>query len=347
MKKIKIIFTALLLVLPIIPISSVDASTQVFSDVPKNHSNYEDIMYLLDKEVIEPTNTYGVNTLVTREEVAVMVAKAVKLDGTQRPTFFSDVPESNPNSGYIQSAVEVGIVKGYLDDTFRPDQKVTRGHMAAFIARAFKLPKGTKTFKDVPKGHTAYEAVKQLAKADITTGYTDGTFKPSNNLTRGHLSTFLARAIRYANGETVNPNLPIGKVYPDGWTAPLLKSAWSSNSEDNVQTLENELGLRDGMYFDIHGKHGAFYVGQIGKISNDEVRMKFYGWDVKSIEQGYRIPVVALEVFKLYFGEDAKRVWNYFNANDIPEKFTANGRTVKAYYIAIDSSVVLEVGKKK
>lgn len=92
---------------------------------------------------------------------------------------------------------KAGIIKGYPDGTFKPDQKVTRGHMATFIARAYPLPAGNQTFKDVPKGHTAYEAVKQLAKAGITTGYTDGTFKPQTNLSKAHLATFMARAIRY------------------------------------------------------------------------------------------------------------------------------------------------------
>lgn len=69
--------------------------------------------------------------------------------------------------------------------------------MATFIARAFDLPNGTKTFKDVPKGSTAFEAVQQLAVASITTGYTDGTFKPDKSLTRAHIAAFLARTHQY------------------------------------------------------------------------------------------------------------------------------------------------------
>lgn len=203
MKKYFISFLAFILVLAMtLPIQNASAK-QVFTDVPPTHSNYKDIMFLLEQGVISDNNkTYGVQDIVTREEVAVMVAKAVKLDGTPRTTKFSDVPKSNPNSGYIQSAVEAGIINGYSDGTFKPTAKVTRGHMAAFIARAFDLPKGTKTFSDVKKGHTAYEAVSQLAAANITTGYPDGTFKPNNNLTRAHISAFLARAIQYEEGQS-------------------------------------------------------------------------------------------------------------------------------------------------
>ena len=197
MKKLYSIIVAFMLVVAIVLPAKVEA-TQVFSDVPVTHANYGDIMYLLDKGVIKTASKYGVNEVVTREEVAVMVAKAVGLDGaTPTDTKFSDVKKSNKNSGYIQAAVNAGIVNGYGDNTFKPNQKVTRGHMAAFIARAFELPAGNKTFKDVPANHTAYEAVKKLAAANITTGYGDGTFKPENSLTRAHISAFLARAMRY------------------------------------------------------------------------------------------------------------------------------------------------------
>lgn len=188
----------ILLTMTLFPVTTINAASILFSDISEKHSNYEDIMYLLEMGIIESKNTYGVNDIVTRSEVAVMIAKSIGLDGTQRPTKFNDVPKSDPNSGYIQSAVERGIINGYEDNTFRPNINVTRGHMANFIARAYDLPSGTKTFKDVPKNSIEYEAIQQLVAASITNGYEDGTFKPPNNLTRGHISAFLARAHKFA-----------------------------------------------------------------------------------------------------------------------------------------------------
>lgn len=192
MKRFSSIFLAASLLFASSNIASAD-----FKDVPKNHSNYQHIDYLLDRGIIEDGEIFGVKEIVTREEVAVMIAKALDLNSTPRDTIFKDVPKSNKNSGYIQSAVEAGIIKGYDDGTFKPTSKVTRGHMATFISRAFELPVGTKTFKDVRKGSTSYEAVSQLVAAGITTGYEDNTFRPQNNLTRAHISAFLARAIQY------------------------------------------------------------------------------------------------------------------------------------------------------
>ena len=194
MKKVFAIILVLVLTFSIAP--KTHASTKIFTDVPKSHPNYTAIMYLLENKVIEPTARFGLNDKVTREEVAVMVAKATELDGKKSKTKFKDVPSSRYSSGYINSAVKAGIINGYPDGTFKPTQKVTRGHMAAFIANAFKLTKEKDIrFKDVPKGSTAYNAVRKLAFENITSGYPDGTFKPNETLTRSHIAAFVARAM--------------------------------------------------------------------------------------------------------------------------------------------------------
>lgn len=192
-----ILFVSILTSFTFIPSSTTFADTEVYQDVPKHYMYYQEITYLLNMDVIEPAHTFGVTKTATREEVAVMIAKAVGLDGTQRKTKFKDVPANHPNSGYIQSAVEAGIINGYPDGTFQPNTLLNRGHMAAFISRAYDLPMGSAVFKDVPKGHTAYEAVKQLVASEITTGYEDGTFKPEKQLTRAHTAVFVARAMKF------------------------------------------------------------------------------------------------------------------------------------------------------
>ncbi|MFJ6209899.1 S-layer homology domain-containing protein [Lysinibacillus sp. NPDC092081] len=137
--------------------------------------------------------------LSNRAEAIVEIGKLLGLDGTQRETQFKDVPKSHYASGYIQSAVDRGIINGYPDGTFKPSQELTRAHIALFISRAFgsKLPTGNETFKDVKKDDSAYSAIQQLVAAGITTGYPDGTFKPNNKLTQDHLKTFISRTDSY------------------------------------------------------------------------------------------------------------------------------------------------------
>lgn len=66
-------------------------------------------------------------------------------------------------------------------------------------------------------------------------------------------------------------------------------------------------------------------------------------WTDSALPQSNRI--VAKEVFKLYFGGDASRVWNYLNCWDILNEFTSNGRTVTAV-VSGDGSLTLKVGHK-
>lgn len=206
------VILTMLLVLGLFPQNQASANT--FSDVPASHAYYQEIMYLLDNGVIDSSSKYGVNDKVTREEVAVMVSKAVGLDGTPTATKFPDVPATLKSSGYINSAVQAGIINGYTDGTFKPNAPVTRGHMAAFIARGFKLSEEANvTFKDVPKGSTSYESVRKLAYKNITTGYEDGTFKPNENLSRAHISAFIARAMGFKK-VVVKPN-PKPEPKPD------------------------------------------------------------------------------------------------------------------------------------
>lgn len=196
MKKLLSVTLFVLILFTCLP--SIEAASESYVDVPESHPYYQEIMFLQSKGVINTSSRYGINEVVTREEVAVMVSKAIGLNGKQTSTKFKDVPSSLSSSGYINSAVNAGIINGYPDGTFKPKTLVTRGHMAAFISRGFKLTQDADIkFKDVPVGSTAYEHVSKLAYSNITTGYEDGSFKPNENLTRAHISVFIARAMGY------------------------------------------------------------------------------------------------------------------------------------------------------
>ncbi|MDI2588542.1 hypothetical protein OR571_15830 [Psychrobacillus sp. NEAU-3TGS] len=138
----------------------------------------------------------------------------------------------------------------------------------------------------------------------------------------------------------------LDKPFPDGWVAPVLKSKWSPNLIKNYQILHNELGFKDGTYSIPSYPKAIHFIGE-GPWSDEEVSLMFLFWTDPVLEESYRIPVITRELFKLYFEEDAERVWNYFNNNDIPEKFTANGRTVTATYSSANGAVSLHIGRKR
>lgn len=148
----------------------------------------------------------------------------------------------------------------------------------------------------------------------------------------------------HKNGYIPTSRLRIG--FADGWKAPVLKSKWSPNHETNLKTLQNELGFKEGgTVYGVKGYSNAInIVDEGGKY---EVNITFYGWeDTKYIPQTYRVPIVAKELFKLYFGNDATKVWDYFDKNDIPDNFTAGGRKVHAYASESVGSITLQILKK-
>ncbi|MBT2643632.1 S-layer homology domain-containing protein [Bacillus sp. ISL-41] len=172
--------------------------TNSFTDVLQNQRFQEEIKFLSDKNIITgfPDGTFRPSDTVTRAQAAIMIGRALGLEGTQRETTFKDVHQSQVASGFIASAVEKGIIAGFPDNSYRPNEPVTRGQMAIFIARAFDLKEESESsFSDVPASSAAYVYIKRILAESITTGYPDGTFKPSKELIRSDFSAFMARAL--------------------------------------------------------------------------------------------------------------------------------------------------------
>jgi hypothetical protein len=179
---------------------TVESSTNTFtfSDLNNNHRFYNEISYLLAREVITgfQDGSFRPSDKVTRAQAAIMIGRALDLDGTKRTTGFKDVGTSSAASGYIASAVERGIITGFKDNTYRPNDPVTRGQMAIFIARAYDLKNEAQvSFSDVPKGSASYVYIQRILAEGITTGYNDGTFKPERELIRSDFAAFMARAL--------------------------------------------------------------------------------------------------------------------------------------------------------
>ena len=179
------------------------------SDIPEQYA--PEINYLLEQGVISgyPDRTFKPNNNVTREEAATMIGIAKGLNGTKRATVFPDVEVDSYASGYIQSAVEQGIITGHSDGTFRPKDSITRGHMAIILQRAFNLDeKSNVYFSDVYAAGTQYDAIDRITTAGLAVGFPDGTFQPDSPVTRAHYALFVARGL--------NPNFRVSYTPSNG-----------------------------------------------------------------------------------------------------------------------------------
>lgn len=111
---------------------------------------------------------------------------------------FSDVtgPFCNPITWLALS----GIGSGYPDGTFRPTLAVSRQAMAAFLYRAAGSPRGeappcaTAPFPDVTTANPFCGHIDWLVDEGIATGFADGTFKPTQAVSRQAMAAFLVRA---------------------------------------------------------------------------------------------------------------------------------------------------------
>lgn len=137
------------------------------------------------------------NREIKRGEAMILLGRAQGFNGASRTTKFTDVGANHSAAGYIQSAYEKGIIQGYPDGSFRPDQSVTRAEMALLIQSVFQFkfdPALAPPFIDVKPEQASYKAIQAITQNKITSGYSATTFAPDKMMNRYAFSVFLARA---------------------------------------------------------------------------------------------------------------------------------------------------------
>lgn len=180
-----------------------DAAQNPFTDVSAKDAHYESIVKLYEEGIIEGTSptTYEPYKYATRQEAALFIARALKLDTVNvADPGFKDVEKSSKYYGAIAVLSQKGIIKGYQDGTFRPNDTLKRSQIAKMLSVAFDLQLSQNTttpFIDVNRINDleTRQYIQTLVDYKITTGTTPTTFSPYEPLTRGQLATFLKRAL--------------------------------------------------------------------------------------------------------------------------------------------------------
>jgi len=197
MKRLLALMTVFILIISLLPIKSNAATT--FKDVPSSHSYYKQISYLVENGYVSGYNdgTFKPENNLTRAHAALIIAKALDLDLTNVSNpGYTDVPTSYPYYKQIAAITNAGVMGGKGNNNFDPNGYVTRGQMAVILTNAYKLSGiSTKQFKDVTDNHWAYKFVQALANNNVTSGYSDGTFRPNTLITRAHFAIFLYSAL--------------------------------------------------------------------------------------------------------------------------------------------------------
>lgn len=128
-------------------------------------------------------------------------------------TTFSDVPRSHWAYEAISQMADQGIISGYNDGTFRPDNRISRAEFAKIMIAAAGIDLGfarnvTQTFEDVDRDHWAFLYVERAK--NYLTGYKSGKryyYKPNEYAVREDIAVALVRLMGYDQSKTAKTSL--------------------------------------------------------------------------------------------------------------------------------------------
>lgn len=173
-----------------------------FSDLPSSNWAYSYVGYLYCNGVVSgySDGTFRPDENTSRAEFTKWISLGLGWN-LYDPYFpsFTDMPANNAYYKYIETAKLRSIIDGYSDGTFRPTAIINRAQAAKMlvIAKGWTLVNPPNpTFPDMPSDNWAYGYVETAVSHGIIGGYDDGTFRPSDPLTRALLSKMLALAMQ-------------------------------------------------------------------------------------------------------------------------------------------------------
>jgi len=146
-----------------------------------------------------PGGSFKPDRKISRAEFVTLVNKAFKKQGLKAKGSFSDVKQSDWFYSVVVSSKAGGYISGYEGGTFRPNQNISRQEAAVIITRLLQLNTDSSNvnlaFKDANKFPSwSIASIKAVFAGKIMKGYSDGTFKAEQSITRAEAVEALDRA---------------------------------------------------------------------------------------------------------------------------------------------------------
>ena len=139
------------------------------------------------------------NDFIRRSEVAMIMWRLLPVSmqlGGESGTF-KDVADGTWYADAVNCLAGLGIIKGYSDGTFKPNTYITRQEFTAMAFRFFEAAEGDydNPFPDVDESLWAYKEIVTAAGLGWILGYTNGTFKPKDNIKRSEAVSIINRIL--------------------------------------------------------------------------------------------------------------------------------------------------------
>jgi peptidoglycan DL-endopeptidase CwlO len=176
--------------------------TGKFKDLVVDHPAYEAINQLSDQNIIKgvENNKFQPENPVTRGQAAAIVNRVLKHEPANINSF-KDVPTNYQFAKDIAAMKELGIIKGIDENTFAPNNYMTRAEMAVILERAFELKNNQFTkasgtiYDDVKPGTWYYDATIALHSIDQTGIFKQDKFQVGKKATRAVFSAAIYNSI--------------------------------------------------------------------------------------------------------------------------------------------------------
>ena len=172
-----------------------DETKPTLAPIPEMLNGEDHYAYLLGYE----DGTVRPNGSISRAEVATVLFRLLKDDvrmqNLTKDNAYSDVPDTAWYAAAVSTLSKMGVISGYPDGTFRPNEPITRAEFAAMIARFDETAKSADTpFTDI-SGHWAENAIGKAYGNGWVEGSSKTVFCPESNLTRAETATLLNRVL--------------------------------------------------------------------------------------------------------------------------------------------------------
>lgn len=155
---------------------------------------------------------------------------------------FFDLEKTHWAYSQIQSLSNDGVVIGYPDGSFKPDQPVTRAEFATMVVKALRqencILNEIYYFNDVPQNYWAYDMIQKAQSFDLLKGYPDGSFKPDENIAKVDAVSMMIASVETSDITEIQAKKAL-KIYKDADSIPVWAIINAGKAEKLTVTAHN------------------------------------------------------------------------------------------------------------